>query len=557
MQQYIDNMAISTTRVYPSTIVEISGDGGSTWTYQPPTSLSDNSVQVTATLPTLSSANYILRVTNNQQQAISVNLSPGGGGSGGSPTVTAFTIPSTSPSLTTPITTFTATNNTGYCVTTTNSTAGCSWTASAPASVTFGSAGTQTAYAWAKDAASDISAGVSATTTITLSGDTTPPIVTAFTIPSTSTSLAVPVTTFTATDNVGVTGYCVTTTNSSSGCTWSGSAPTSISFSSAGAQKAYAWAKDAAGNISSSASASVTITLSSDTTLFQEGFDDTNFSQRGWYDGGTTGITSSGCYSGSCAQFTFASGASTPSAPYAGAMRMQFTPTNSVYMSYWIKYASNWKEQTGNFHHEIYLLTNQDAAYSGLAFTHLTGYVEHWGTYNQAVSIMPEISLQDGYNINQSDINVDLTSTSENRSTSGCNGASDSYTTTCYNAGAGTYYNGKTIPGTPSSLSIGSWHHVEAYFKLNDIVNGKGVANGTVAYWLDGVQQIQHNDVMMRTGEYPNMQFNQFVIGPYMGSGSPQAQSFWMDSLLVSTTSPYTSGMTAPSIAVKSFSTAN
>jgi hypothetical protein len=92
------------------------------------------------------------------------------------------------------------------------------------------------------------------------SGDTTPPTVTSFTLPSTSYSLIIPINTFTATDDVGVTGYCVTTTNSSSGCTWVGSAPTSLT-GIVGLNTYYAWAEDAANNISSSVSASTTITL--------------------------------------------------------------------------------------------------------------------------------------------------------------------------------------------------------------------------------------------------------------------------------------------------------
>jgi len=76
--------------------------------------------------------------------------------------------------------------------------------------------------------------------------------------------LTVPITTFTATDNVGVNGYLVTesaTAPSASAAAWSLSAPVSYAFSTAGAKTLYAWAKDAAGNVSSSRSAAVTITL--------------------------------------------------------------------------------------------------------------------------------------------------------------------------------------------------------------------------------------------------------------------------------------------------------
>lgn len=65
---WINRYAFSTSEIYPASVVEISGDGGSTWTYQIPTHLSDMSSAITANLPTLTAASYKLRVTNNQQQ---------------------------------------------------------------------------------------------------------------------------------------------------------------------------------------------------------------------------------------------------------------------------------------------------------------------------------------------------------------------------------------------------------------------------------------------------------------------------------------------------------
>ncbi|MBU1102666.1 fibronectin type III domain-containing protein [Patescibacteria group bacterium] len=95
-------------------------------------------------------------------------------------------------------------------------------------------------------------------------GDTTAPTVSAFTIPSTATSLTVSISSFAATDNVGVSGYMITetaTAPSASATGWSASAPTSYTFASAGSKTLYAWTKDAAGNVSTSRSASVTVTL--------------------------------------------------------------------------------------------------------------------------------------------------------------------------------------------------------------------------------------------------------------------------------------------------------
>ena len=100
-------------------------------------------------------------------------------------------------------------------------------------------------------------------TTYTWTVDATAPIVT-FSIPATSNSLTVPFTTYSATDENGVTGYLVneiSTTPAIDDSGWSGTAQTQYVFSTEGAKTLYAWAKDSVGNISTSGSGSVTITL--------------------------------------------------------------------------------------------------------------------------------------------------------------------------------------------------------------------------------------------------------------------------------------------------------
>ena len=94
--------------------------------------------------------------------------------------------------------------------------------------------------------------------------DTTAPTVSAFTLPSTATSITVSISSFTASDNIGVAGYLVTENASAplpSDPGWISSAPTTFTFSAAGNKTAYAWAKDAAGNVSAAKSSSVVITL--------------------------------------------------------------------------------------------------------------------------------------------------------------------------------------------------------------------------------------------------------------------------------------------------------
>ncbi|WP_051328050.1 multiheme c-type cytochrome [Desulfatirhabdium butyrativorans] len=96
--------------------------------------------------------------------------------------------------------------------------------------------------------------------------DTLPPSITVFSMATSSSSLIVPVLSLTATDNVGVTGYLLTESSikpSATSAGWSPGPPSSYTFASAGSKTLYAWAKDAAGNISNSRSATVVITLSS------------------------------------------------------------------------------------------------------------------------------------------------------------------------------------------------------------------------------------------------------------------------------------------------------
>ena len=183
------------------------------------------------------------------------------------PTVTAFIIPATSSSLVVPITIFTASDNvgvTGYKLTTSITkplaTAG-GWTANPPKNYTFLVAGTKTLRAWAKDAAGNVSLSKSAKVVITQT-DSVKPAVTAFAAIPSATPLTAAITSFIATDNVKVTGYRITETAKAplaGAVGWKLKAPSSYVSKTSGAKTLYAWAKDAAGNVSLSKSAAVTI----------------------------------------------------------------------------------------------------------------------------------------------------------------------------------------------------------------------------------------------------------------------------------------------------------
>jgi hypothetical protein len=275
--------------------------------------------------------------------------------------------------------------------------------------------------------------------------------------------------------------------------------------------------------------------------LFSESFEDTNLKSRGWYDFNAVQLSTTEHVGGSTSsiEFRFAQGATTPAS--GKVLRRKFTETDSVYISYYVKYSSNWQGSDHPYHpHEFYLMTNLEDDYAGPAYTHLTAYVEQ----NEGV---PLLAIQDGKNVDESRIGIDLTNVTEARAIAGCNGDSDGYGTgDCYASldvpGGSVHWNGKGwraakihFQDTAGAYYKSDWHFVEAYFKLNSIQNGKGIADGQIKYWYDGALIIDHENVMLRTGQNPNIQFNQLMIGPYIGDGSPVTQTFWVDNLTIST----------------------
>ena len=93
-------------------------------------------------------------------------------------------------------------------------------------------------------------------------GDATAPTVTAFVVPTPASSLTVSITSLTATDDIGVAGYFVSESAaapSPSAAGWSASAPTGYAFAFGGSKTLYAFAKDAAGNVSAVKSATVDV----------------------------------------------------------------------------------------------------------------------------------------------------------------------------------------------------------------------------------------------------------------------------------------------------------
>ena len=219
--------------------------------------------------------------------------------------------------------------------------------------------------------------------------------------------------------------------------------------------------------------------------------------------------------------------------PLSGTISRHAIPaTDQVYLRYYIKYSNNWVGSNLPYHpHEFYLLTNKDSDWQGPGVSRLTIYFEqNAGQYR--------VGLQDSSNIDHSRIGSDLSDVSESRAVAGCNGSLDGVVGDCYNAGSSSR-NGKVYHATDGYLFRGSaglsqWHLVEAFVKLNRISDNKGADNGEVMVWINGEIVLKLDNVLFRTQQHVDMMFDQFSIGPYIGGGgSPIAQSFWVDDLIV------------------------
>jgi hypothetical protein len=187
-----------------------------------------------------------------------------------SPTITSFTLPAYSDSKVVAILSLSGNDDykvAGYLVTESSSTPSVSdsgWSVTAPDSHVFYSKGVKTLYSWVKDGAGNVSATASATVAITLS-DVTMPAVTTLAIPPLVNTLTVTDISLTAIDNVGVTGYYLSESTATPALTaidWRFAAPTDYTFTTAGSKTLYAFAKDAAGNVSTAVSADTIIDIS-------------------------------------------------------------------------------------------------------------------------------------------------------------------------------------------------------------------------------------------------------------------------------------------------------
>jgi hypothetical protein len=284
----------------------------------------------------------------------------------------------------------------------------------------------------------------------------------------------------------------------------------------------------------------VTVSAPAD-VLLNEGFDDGALAARGWYDAaGSATISTTEKRTGAGAlQLHWTTGSTGPH----GAVRRVFTPTETLYVSYWVKYSSAYVGSGKPYHpHEFGILSSLDGDWDGLTWNYLNTYIEQ----NYQNGGIPRLVIQDSRMIDITKIGVDLTGVTEQRSVAGCNGNTDGTgVTSCFQVSASEWYNAKEwdAPGVafrpvPGADYKGDWNHVEVYFRLNSVAGGVGQPDGVVRYWLNGNLKIEHTNVLFRTGANPTLRFRQVLITPYIGDGSPVTQAMWVDDLVLSSGVP-------------------
>ena len=238
--------------------------------------------------------------------------------------------------------------------------------------------------------------------------------------------------------------------------------------------------------------------------LFQETFDDPNLESRQWYDLTGVRIAGDSVAGKGCIEFEWTDNRSNVKG--SSPARRLFEPSEEIAIRYYLKLSTGWGWSGRNYHpHLTHFLTTENSKWHGPAASHLTLYIE-------PVSGKLRLAAQD---IQNKDAPHGLT---QGPLKGGYNGM---------------FYDSQDV-----LFDDDKWHCVEAYFKLNslDVANDRPNKDGIVRGWFDGRLVIEHTDVILRTTDFPNMKFNQFMIAPYFGPGLlPHPQKLWIDELAVGT----------------------
>lgn len=237
-------------------------------------------------------------------------------------------------------------------------------------------------------------------------------------------------------------------------------------------------------------------------TFFDEHFDDAGLGDRGWYDLSKFRISGNAVAGEGCIEYEWMEG--NPTVAGSAAMRHKFAPADEIYLRFYIKLSKGWGWSGRNYHpHLLHFMTTENSEFHGPASSHLTLYIE-------PVNGRLRLAAQDIQNEKMP----------------------HGLTQGPLKGG----YNGKLYESEKVLFDDDRWHCVEAQFRLNtlDLANDRPNCNGVVRGWFDGKLVIDRSDVVLRSTDFPDMKFNQFLMAPYFGPGLlPHPQKLWIDELAV------------------------
>ena len=255
--------------------------------------------------------------------------------------------------------------------------------------------------------------------------------------------------------------------------------------------------------------AAITLTIAADPAapLFTESFDDARLESRGWYDLGPARIVAGAKAGKGCIEYEWVKGQGNVQG--SSPMRRLFEPTDRVYLRYYLKLSKGWGWSGRNYHpHLSHFMTTENGQWHGPAASHLT-------TYTEPVGGKLRLALQDIQNKD----------------------APHGLTQGPLKGG----YNGQFYDSREVLFDDDEWHLVEAYFQLNtlDLAADKPNRDGIVRGWFDRKLVVEETGAVLRSTDFPKMQFNQFLLMPYFGPGLlPHPQKLWIDELVVAREPP-------------------
>jgi len=243
----------------------------------------------------------------------------------------------------------------------------------------------------------------------------------------------------------------------------------------------------------------------SESVRFRESFEDSQLLKRQWYDGSRFTISDAQPYAGN-GSIEYHWKANTTNPDSSSGVRRLFKPTDTVYLRCYIKLSKGWGWTGRSYHpHLMHFMTTENQKYDGPAATHLTVYIEPQNGKLRLAS--QDIQNKDEpHGLTQGPLKGG--------------------------------YNGQFYDSKKELFVDDKWHCIESMFQLNslDLKADKPNADGIVRGWFDGKLVIDRTDVVLRSTDFPNMKFNQFLLTPYFGPGLlPHAQTLWIDELTVGT----------------------